>query len=111
MMRAHLLAVSILFVVLALQSTPVRADINSEMATLVLLGGESVQARRSKDGACACPRIYDPVCGTDLSTYANRCMLDCQAEEMAARSIELRVLRRGACDEPIEEPIEDLLEE
>uniref|UniRef100_A0A182K1N9 Kazal-like domain-containing protein n=1 Tax=Anopheles christyi TaxID=43041 RepID=A0A182K1N9_9DIPT len=74
-------------------------------AAVLLLGGESVYARRSKDGACACPRIYDPVCGTDLSTYANRCLLDCQVEEMATRSIELRVLRRGACDEPIQEPI------
>uniref|UniRef100_A0A182WTB0 Kazal-like domain-containing protein n=1 Tax=Anopheles quadriannulatus TaxID=34691 RepID=A0A182WTB0_ANOQN len=81
------------------------------LVAIVLLGGESVYARRSKDGACACPRIYDPVCGTDLSTYANRCMLDCKAEEMAARSIELRVLRRGACDEPIQEPIEEQPEE
>ncbi|XP_053665806.1 serine protease inhibitor Kazal-type 1-like [Anopheles marshallii] len=81
------------------------------VAAVLLLGGESVSARRSADGVCACPRIYDPVCGTDLSTYSNRCLLDCKVEEMAARSIELRMLRHGACDEPIEEPIEEQPEE
>uniref|UniRef100_A0A182W9R5 Kazal-like domain-containing protein n=1 Tax=Anopheles minimus TaxID=112268 RepID=A0A182W9R5_9DIPT len=81
------------------------------VASVVLLAGEGVYARRSSDGVCACPRIYDPVCGTDLSTYANRCLFDCKAEEMAARSIELRVLRHGACDDPIDVPIEEQPEE
>lgn len=77
------------------------------LAAMLLLGGESVYARRSADGVCACPRIYDPVCGTDLNTYANRCLLDCKAEELAARSIELRVLRRGGCEDPIEIAVEE----
>ncbi|XP_050078859.1 serine protease inhibitor Kazal-type 1-like [Anopheles maculipalpis] len=77
------------------------------LAATLLLASESVYARRSADGVCACPRIYDPVCGTDLSTYANRCLLDCKAEELAARSIELRVLRRGGCEDPIEIAVEE----
>uniref|UniRef100_A0A182NE56 Kazal-like domain-containing protein n=1 Tax=Anopheles dirus TaxID=7168 RepID=A0A182NE56_9DIPT len=81
------------------------------LAAVALLAGETVYARRSRDGVCACPRIYDPVCGTDLNTYANRCLFDCQAEELAARSIELRILRRGSCDDPIQEPVEEQPEE
>uniref|UniRef100_A0A2M4C4I9 Putative kazal domain-containing peptide n=1 Tax=Anopheles marajoara TaxID=58244 RepID=A0A2M4C4I9_9DIPT len=46
---------------------------------------------------CMCGRIYKPVCGSDLKTYANRCLLDCHAEMPEGRQIGLSFLREGRC--------------
>lgn len=48
---------------------------------------------------CICPRIMDPVCGSDLQSYNNKCLLDCEAKSVKGRSIQLRVLKKGRCDE------------
>ncbi|XP_004384982.1 serine protease inhibitor Kazal-type 1 [Trichechus manatus latirostris] len=41
-----------------------------------------------------CPRIYNPVCGTDGNTYSNECML---CFENKKRQIQVRVLKSGPC--------------
>lgn len=48
---------------------------------------------------CICPRIMDPVCGSDLQSYNNKCLLECEAKSVKGRSIQLRVLKKGRCDE------------
>ena len=37
---------------------------------------------------CACPRVFDPVCGSDGRTYGNACL---------ARCAHVQVIHRGAC--------------
>uniref|UniRef100_A0A2M3Z032 Putative kazal domain-containing peptide n=1 Tax=Anopheles braziliensis TaxID=58242 RepID=A0A2M3Z032_9DIPT len=46
---------------------------------------------------CMCGRIYKPVCGSDLKTYANQCLLDCHAALPEGRQIGLKFLREGRC--------------
>uniref|UniRef100_A0A2M4DQD3 Putative kazal domain-containing peptide n=2 Tax=Anopheles darlingi TaxID=43151 RepID=A0A2M4DQD3_ANODA len=46
---------------------------------------------------CMCGRIYKPVCGSDLKTYANQCLLDCYAEMAEGKQIGLTFLREGRC--------------
>uniref|UniRef100_A0A2M4AT76 Putative kazal domain-containing peptide n=1 Tax=Anopheles triannulatus TaxID=58253 RepID=A0A2M4AT76_9DIPT len=48
---------------------------------------------------CQCGRIYKPVCGSDLKTYANQCLLDCHAAMAEGRQIGLKLLREGRCKE------------
>uniref|UniRef100_A0A182W9R4 Kazal-like domain-containing protein n=1 Tax=Anopheles minimus TaxID=112268 RepID=A0A182W9R4_9DIPT len=82
-MRAQLLAVSILLVVLALQTTQVEADIYSEMAT------------------CACPLLYRPICASNNETYSNECVLKCAIDTPTGRSIGLHKVKEGNCNEDL----------
>lgn len=43
---------------------------------------------------CMCPKIFAPVCGTDLVTYANLCLLDCEKE----RKPDLEAKFHGDCE-------------
>lgn len=52
-----------------------------------------------KDVSCACPRIYDPVCGSDSVTYSNKCMFNCQAKSSKGRNLKLKIVRMGPCDD------------
>lgn len=47
---------------------------------------------------CICPRHLNPVCGSDNKTYGNRCLLHCQMEAQTGRSIGLRMVHKGRCD-------------
>lgn len=44
--------------------------------------------------SCACPRMYDPICGSNGITYGNECTFLCAARKRT----DLRIVRRDACD-------------
>ncbi|XP_030383388.1 trypsin inhibitor ClTI-1 [Scaptodrosophila lebanonensis] len=67
-----------LCLVLALISTPLRAD--------------SV-----KPHICPCPRNYDPVCASNMATYPNRCEYNCARREFERTGRNLDLLRSGSC--------------
>ncbi|XP_022225937.1 serine protease inhibitor Kazal-type 2 [Drosophila obscura] len=46
---------------------------------------------------CPCPRNYDPVCASNMVTYANRCEYDCVRREAERRGRNLGFLRTGTC--------------
>lgn len=48
---------------------------------------------------CPCPRIMDPVCGSDRITYSNPCELNCVAKSIQGRSIGLKMFKRGRCSD------------
>lgn len=50
------------------------------------------------EAICPCPRMMDPVCGSDDKTYNNRCLLNCEAKSARGRSLGLRIARMGRCD-------------
>uniref|UniRef100_G1PTB9 Serine protease inhibitor Kazal-type 1 n=1 Tax=Myotis lucifugus TaxID=59463 RepID=G1PTB9_MYOLU len=41
-----------------------------------------------------CPRIYDPICGTDGHTYPNECMLCMENKE---REVPVLIKKHGPC--------------
>uniref|UniRef100_A0A7M4F4D0 Kazal-like domain-containing protein n=1 Tax=Crocodylus porosus TaxID=8502 RepID=A0A7M4F4D0_CROPO len=46
------------------------------------------------DDTAGCPRILDPVCGTDLQVYPNECVLCVQNRE---RNTDVQIKNRGFC--------------
>lgn len=73
----------------------------SVIAVLLIGAVLLASARVDDDGretSCPCPRIYDPVCGSDNHTYSNKCMFNCQARSSKARDLKLRILRYGPCE-------------
>lgn len=52
---------------------------------------------------CACPDVYDPVCGSDGKTYANECELNCEKRY----NTDLTVVKSGSCDEVIVMDVEE----
>lgn len=45
--------------------------------------------------ACACARVYSPICGNNDKTYANRCTFNCAK----LRNIKLAIKSEGECNE------------
>ncbi|KAI8042357.1 serine protease inhibitor Kazal-type 2-like [Drosophila gunungcola] len=46
---------------------------------------------------CPCPRNFDPVCGSDLNTYPNRCEFDCKRRKVERQGRSMGILRSGNC--------------
>lgn len=44
--------------------------------------------------SCACPRMYDPICGSNGITYGNECTFLCAQ----SKRTDLKMVRRDACD-------------
>lgn len=49
---------------------------------------------------CTCTRNYQPICGSDGSTYANQCLLEC-AQYTTKKDI--TAVREGPCEDPLSE--------
>lgn len=67
------------------------------------------------DGApiCLCSRVYAPVCASNLKTYGNECLMDCESSNLKTRGLsELRVLKKSACEEdPVLSRASEILKE
>ncbi|XP_033173904.1 serine protease inhibitor Kazal-type 2 [Drosophila mauritiana] len=46
---------------------------------------------------CPCPRNYEPVCGSNLVTYPNRCEFDCVRRNVERQGRSMGLLRDGTC--------------
>lgn len=44
---------------------------------------------------CACPEIFNPICGSDEKTYSNVCAFTCEKRKQP--SVGLRIIHRGEC--------------
>lgn len=65
----------------------------SVIALLVIIG-----LIETTSAVCPCPRILDPVCGSNQRTYNNKCELECDAKTVQGRSIGLKIYRSGRCE-------------
>ncbi|XP_020803191.1 serine protease inhibitor Kazal-type 1-like [Drosophila serrata] len=59
------------------------------VALLALTSAEELTA-----SVCACPRNYQPLCGSDGHNYSNQCDLNCAAK---AKGRTITVAKKGHC--------------
>ncbi|XP_077328762.1 serine protease inhibitor Kazal-type 1-like [Lithobates pipiens] len=63
--------------------------VNSEPAS-----GEGREPICDVNASLRCPRIYDPVCGSDKRTYDNECLL---CAERQRKKVNIRIAKKGSC--------------
>lgn len=73
------------------------------MVSIVVIISSTIEASafpepengRSKGRSlCACPRMYDPICGSNGITYGNECTFLCAQNKLS----DLRMVKRDACE-------------
>ncbi|XP_073476647.1 serine protease inhibitor Kazal-type 1-like [Aquarana catesbeiana] len=62
--------------------------VNSEPA------GEEREPVCDVNASLRCPKIYDPVCGSDKRTYDNECLL---CAERQRKKVNIRITKDGSC--------------
>jgi hypothetical protein len=67
-------------------------------ALIVCLASVIIATACEKTEACPCPRIYNPVCGTDSVTYANPCEIKCAKNTVRGKA-DLDTAKMGPCEE------------
>ncbi|KAM5172347.1 serine protease inhibitor Kazal-type 1-like [Mantella aurantiaca] len=63
--------------------------VNTETAS-----GEEREPVCDVNATMRCPRIYEPVCGSDKRTYDNECLL---CRERQKRKVSIRITKNGRC--------------
>lgn len=60
---------------------------------LLALTAAQVEEAIQAASVCACPRNYQPLCGSDGHTYSNQCDLNCAKSKGRA----ITVTKKGRC--------------
>ncbi|XP_067219091.1 ovoinhibitor-like isoform X2 [Chanodichthys erythropterus] len=74
----------------------------SKTKIVILKEGECAQPQQPNckpNPSKMCPRIYEPVCGSDGKTYSNECEL-CVANE--ASKTKILIVKKGECDQSLQ---------
>lgn len=57
----------------------------------------------SIEAFCTCPKLYEPLCGSDGKTYNNRCNFDCENRKLLmAKQPGMYVVKEYPCEEEAE---------
>lgn len=57
----------------------------------------------SIEAYCTCPKLYEPLCGSDGKTYHNRCNFDCENRKLLmAKQPGMYVVKEYPCEEEAE---------